>query len=212
LASALGLDAEPAELLDRVHAAYVALDAALAAARGPLALPCARGCSACCHEAVFVSAPEALAAILALAEDHGPAALRAVAAEMDAFAARYADELELLDLLEPGAERDEVAVRVRFACPMLDAEGGCRVHRARELNARSFGQSWDHARDEPYGCTLVDALLRGRGAALFGAREARRRFVADVPEAQAVRVYPAWFARARGAVTALADALERRGA
>ena len=122
----------------------------------------------------------------------------AIVAEMGALAERWADELELLEILPAGAERDEVAARVKFRCPLLDPTGRCSVYAARELNARTFGQSTDAARGEPYGCELTHARLRvldaeARPHALYDARDARRRLVATVPATAQVHVYPWWF-------------------
>jgi hypothetical protein len=118
---------------------------------------------------------------------------------MRALAVRFEDELELLEILTPGFERDEVAARVKFRCPLLAADGRCTVYPARELNARTFGLTWDSARAHPFGCELTHERLRvlpDRVApSLFDAREARRRLVAVVPGTERVHVYPWWFAK-----------------
>lgn len=198
LAQALDLGETAAPLLLGLHAFYAEIDADIGARAAPTALPCAQGCDACCHESVFVSAPEflgAAAALLAL----GPAETQRVVAEMGQLAQRFADELELLELLSPGAERDEVAARIAFRCPLLSRAGACMIYGSRELNARSFGQTWDELRGEAYGCTLTHARLRvlpaEEGPRLYSAREARRKLVAAVPGAGQVRVYPWWFER-----------------
>ena len=198
LAQALDLGETAAPLLRGLHAFYAEIDAEIAARAAPTSLPCAQGCDACCHESVFVSAPEflgAAAALLAL----GPEETRRVVAEMGLLAQRFADELELLEVLSPGAERDEVAARISFRCPLLSTAGTCTIYGSRELNARSFGQTWDELRGEAYGCTLTHARLRvlpaEDGPRLYSAREARRRLVSSVPGAGQVRVYPWWFER-----------------
>lgn len=117
---------------------------------------------------------------------------------MAAIARRFEDELELLETIEPGPERDEVAARVKFDCPLLDG-GACSVYGARELNARTFGLTWDRRGAAAYGCGLTHERLRvlgpNAGPGLVDARDVRRRLVALVPGTERVHVYPWWFAR-----------------
>ena len=203
LCAALGLGPDPAQVLGPLARLYAELDDELARRTRGLDLPCRAGCDACCHEAVFVSAPEFLAIGGYLLETAAPARRAEVVQEMVALAERFEDELELLEALPAGPERDEVARRVRFRCPLLGLDGRCTVYPARELNGRTFGGSRDELRDEPYGCDLTHARLRvlapSATGGLPGARAARRRLVAEVPGAGAVRVYPWWF-RAYGAL------------
>ncbi len=199
LARALGLGDRAAPVLEEMEALYAALDADLAARAAGLALPCRAGCDACCHESVFVSAPEVLVVFVHLLQTRTPAARAALVAEMRALARRFEDELELLESITPGPERDEVAARVRFRCPLLLEGGACGIYPARELNARTFGQSWDAARGEAYGCTLTHARLAvlppEAGPGLVGARAARARLAAAFPDSAVVHVYPWWFDR-----------------
>lgn len=197
LSVALGLGASAQDVLRPLRELYVQLDQRLAEGAAGLGLPCKLGCDACCHEAVFVCAAEFL--LVAEAVLKWPTVERqALVADMVAIAERFEDELELLELLSPGEERDEVAERVRFSCPLLSAQGGCRVYAVRELNARTFGQSMDEARSSPYGCDLTHARLRViQAPALYGARQARRELVARVPGTEPVHVYPWWFSRHR---------------
>lgn len=197
LAEALGVGSDPERALRPLRALYRRLDDELARSTADLGLPCRSGCSACCHESVFVSGPEFLLVAEALLE--GPRSRRrAVVRAMSELACRFADELELLESIEPGPERDEVAARVRFRCPLLDADERCSVHPVRELNARVFGQSWDRQRGAPYGCGLTHERLRvlgSRAPALPDARAWRRALAAEVPGTEVVHVYPWWFAR-----------------
>ena len=185
-------------MLAPLRALYEQIDREVEAKSRGCALPCKAGCDACCHESVFVSGPELLAVCAALVAD--PGRLRRVVAAMRSLADRFEDELELLEILEPGAERDEVAARVKFRCPLLSADGRCTVYAARELNGRTFGLTWDAARQQPYGCALTRDRLQvvGQAAAqgLADARAARRRLAQTVPgaESSAVHVYPWWFA------------------
>ena len=199
LAAELGLGPHAETALTTLAALYEELDATLTARAAGLELPCRAGCDACCHESVFVSAPEVLAVFVHLRRTRSLAARRELLTEMRALALRYEDELELLETVTPGAERDEVAARVKFRCPLLGAAGECTIYPVRELNARTFGQAWDSARGEAYGCGLTQARLRvlpnAAGPSLVEARAPRRRLQAAFPSATTVHVYPWWFAR-----------------
>jgi hypothetical protein len=197
LAAALGLGPSASPVLEALDALYAALDRDLAERSAGLDLPCRAGCDACCHEAVFVSAPEFLAVIRELRR--GGRDLRPLIVAMRQIADRYEDELELLEELPPGAERDEVAARVKFRCPLLSSDGRCSVYASRELNARTFGQSYDATGGAPYGCGLTHERLRVLGQSvaerLYDAREARGRLMRAVLGTERVHVYPWWFKR-----------------
>lgn len=197
LARALGLGDDPARILEPLFALYAELETEIQLSCRGLDLPCHAGCDACCHEAVFLSAPEMLAVGAVLLEDFEVDARRAIVASMRAIAETFADELELLELLPAGEERDEVAARIKFRCPLLGAGGLCSVYRGRELNARTFGLTWDSLHGGPYGCELTHARLRVIDAPplLFDAREARRRLSDRLPRTEHVRVFPWWFDR-----------------
>lgn len=199
LCADLELGEDPDAILQPLTELYRTLDEALETRAHGLQLPCRPGCDACCHEAVFVSAPEFLKVAAHLLFERSLEARIAINREMQTWALRYEDELELLETIEPGPERDEVALRVKFRCPLLGSDGRCTVYEARELNARTFGQSWDEVRSEPYGCELTHARLRvlppETGPALLSARAARRRLVDTVPGTERVHVYPWWFLR-----------------
>lgn len=196
--AALGLGGDPEAVLEPLDRFYADVDDRLAAATVHLNLPCAEGCDGCCHEAVFLSAPEMLAVGRELL-DWPKEELRGVLDAMSGLARRFEDELELLEELEPGAERDEVAARIKFSCPMLGSDGRCRVYGGRELNARTFGQSRDALRGEPYGCELSHARLKVLGpeplAQLPDARALRAELRDRVPGVGEVRVFPWWLAR-----------------
>lgn len=198
LSEALGLGPEPEAVLDPLFDLYAEVDGAVDAGAEGLDLPCRPGCDACCHESVFLSAPEFLAVAAELL-GWSEAARRRVVDAMRALAVQFEDELELLETLAPGPERDEVAARVKFRCPLLSEAGLCTVYRARELNARTFGRTVDADRDTPYGCTLTHQRLRvlplSATARLASARDARRRLVERLPGTARVHVYPWWFSR-----------------
>jgi Fe-S-cluster containining protein len=178
---------------------YAELDVSISSQAAGLELPCRAGCDACCHESVFLSAPEMLLVAEHLLSTRTAEERAAIVRAMAEIAARFADELELLETISPGEERDEVAARVKFRCPLLGADGACTVYEARELNGRTFGMSFDGVRSQAYGCSLTHARLRvlppEAASSMFDAREARRRLRAAVPETTRVHVYPWWFAR-----------------
>ena len=197
LSEALGLGPDPQLILEPLQQLYSSLDRALATQAAGRELPCHEGCDACCHEAVFLSAPEVLLVMAHLLESRTLTELNQLVAQMSRLAEHFADELELLETMTPGAERDEVAARVAFRCPLLGTDGRCTVYSVRELNARTFGQSWDPQQDQAYGCGLTHQRLRvlpDQGRTLYDSREARRRLVAAVPGTERVHVYPWWFA------------------
>jgi hypothetical protein len=198
LCRALGLGDDPRAIIDRVKALYAEIDGEVEACAQGTDLPCRAGCDACCHESVFLSAPELL--LVAEALSGWSSAQRASLIDsMGRIAAENDDDLEMLEVLPPGEERDEVAARVRFRCPFLDEAGMCRVYAARELNARTFGRSRMGTLGQAYGCSLTHERLRvigdERGDRLFDAREARRRLAASAPGTERVHVYPWWFAK-----------------
>ncbi len=199
LCRALGLGGAPEQVLAAVDRVYRRVDAEVRRRTQGLGLPCRPGCDACCHEAVFVAAPEFLFVSAYLVENTTGQQRKAVVEAMSAVAGRFEDELCLLEALPPGTERDEVATRVRFRCPLLSASGQCSVYPARELNARTFGSTVDEHRDAPFGCELTHERLRvlpsSASRGLLGAREARRWLRDEVPGAGDVHVYPWWFSR-----------------
>ncbi len=200
LAKALGFQESAQDILGRLRTVYAQIDQRLAEGAQGLQLPCKAGCDACCHEAVFVCAPEFLAVaeqVMAWPQDRQDRLLH----QMLQVASDFEDELELLELVDSGPERDEVARRIRFRCPLLSAEGGCTVYSARELNARTFGQSRHEGFDAPYGCELTHAALKvlPQRPALYGAQQARRALVQALERTERVQVYPWWFARYRSA-------------
>ena len=197
LCEALGLGSTPEQILTDLEQLYARVDEAVSKGAAGLDLPCQPGCDACCHEAVFVSAPEFLAVADYLLRTATRDQRRRYVSEMRVLAERFEDELLLLEELAGGPERDEVAQRVRFRCPLLGLDGRCSVYPVRELNARTFGMSRDEHRDSAFGCALTHDRLRilqpGSQDRLVGARAMRRWLRTSVPGTATVRVYPAWF-------------------
>lgn len=198
LSSALGLGEDPQAILAPIRDVYRIVDDRVRERSHACGLPCRSGCAGCCHESVFLSAPEFLAVAEELFRTRLLHERRRVVDEMREIAAIFEDELEMLLSIGPGPERNEVAARVKFRCPLLDAEGRCSVYGAREMNARTFGLTWDASFDAPYGCELTRERLRvlpdSAGRALYDARAARRLLSEAVPGTELVHVYPWWFA------------------
>jgi Fe-S-cluster containining protein len=202
LCRAVGLFEPSSAILRRLKAAYAAADRDVASGTDGRALPCGKGCADCCHESVFVSAPEWIGAVWALCEAE-QSVQQDILRQMVELARRYEDEFELLESLQPGPERDEVAARVRFRCPILAADGACRIYRWRELNARTFGQAWDARRGHAFGCHRTHAQVGHQRLALVDAWDQRARLARAFPEAGRVHVHPWWFDRFRGPVQAV---------
>lgn len=196
LSEALGLGPEPEAVLGPLRVFYAQVDAQLSRATEGLELPCRAGCSDCCYEAVFVCAAEFLAVAEAVhsqsrVQRHG------VLTAMRRIARTFEDELELLETMTPGRERDEVAARIRFRCPLLDSRERCSVYAVRELNARTFGQSMDGQMGHPYGCSRTHHRLRVLGVPNSRMLDARalREALGRAVETGPVHVYPWWFDR-----------------
>jgi Fe-S-cluster containining protein len=196
LSLAMGFENPAQHIVEQVYSVYEKIDHEVQSSTKDLNLPCHRGCDACCHEAVFLCAPEFLVVCDRLFESFSSRALRSLVEQMCAVAVEYEDELELLDEIDSGPERDEVAARVKFKCPLLSSEGACQIYPARELNGRTFGHAWDSSGGHAYGCLLTHDHLRivdNPQGKLLDARQARMTLVNQVPLTQKVQVYPWWF-------------------
>jgi Fe-S-cluster containining protein len=202
LTEALGFTEDPVDLMARLRGLYQDVDQAVRERASAHVFDCKSGCSDCCHESVFVSAPEFLYIASAIWTRFSVTRRQRLLDEMLRLADVFEDELALLEELGPGKERDEVAARIRFRCPLLSESEACSVYEARELNGRTFGMSWDSQGNRPFGCDRThvrlalypDAQLAG---SLYDARQARRELVARLPGTETVHVYPWWFARYR---------------
>jgi Fe-S-cluster containining protein len=105
-----------------------ALEAAFAAAEARAGRPyaCRAGCSACCHQLVLCTAPEALLIAHALRATLTAGALAATLARLGAQAAAAAG----LDSLGYS--------RARIPCAFLDAGGACSIYAVRPLACRAL--------------------------------------------------------------------------
>ncbi len=188
-----GAGVDPDAARDGLRALYDDGDARNARNTATLALPCRRGCDACCHESVFLTPLEVL-----VAWDWAQASLDAstrddIVARALAIHAKERDRIEALDGPVPPGARDHLAIarELRFRCPFLGEAGECRIHPVRELYARLFGCSFN---DEGgvYGCELVGAHLGGKTVTLVSVRRAVSR-LAELPLTGKRQVYPYYF-------------------
>ena|GEM_PF-6499565 len=200
LAVAMGFTNSPERTIATVMTFYDSLRREIKQVGASILLPCKEGCDACCHESVFLSAPEFLAVCNYLFEHREQAYREQLLQEMIALAEEFADELEFLESAPAGFERDEVAARIKFRCPMLSENGSCSIYPVRELNGRTFGTSWDRKNSQAYGCSLTRQSLRvidEPNKQLLDARDIRFSFNELVEHHDFVHVYPWWFAKYR---------------
>jgi Fe-S-cluster containining protein len=117
------------ELQQRLQAeADLALDAAFAEAekRADTPYACRAGCSACCHQVVLCTAPEALLIASRLREILDPAALATSLARLDAQSLAGAG-VGFLDYS-----------RARIPCAFLDGSGACSIYEFRPMACRAL--------------------------------------------------------------------------
>ena len=185
-----------------LQALYDDVDARNARNTAQLNLPCHRGCSMCCHESVFITGLEFFYA-WDYAQRTLPQATRddIVQRGVDLYR-RHQQSIDALDRPPPDGEADHLSIArtIRFACPMLDQQGGCRVYPARELLARLFGSSF-YDDGAVYGCHLVGAHLADKTVTLMRARATARR-LDDLPLTEKRQVYPYWLNLLYGAQVA----------
>lgn len=191
VAAAWGVDL-PAAFV-QLQALYDDVDARNAANTRDLNLPCHRGCDMCCHESVFLTLLE-----FCYVWDYAQKNISDI--ERDQIIAEglrlYDVNRELIDALNdapPDQQRDHfsIAKKIRFTCPLLGADGACRVYPVRELLARLFGCSFNDT-SGVYGCHLVAAHLADKTVRLLPARGTARR-LRDLPLTDKRQVYPYYF-------------------
>ena len=134
-----------------------------ATARHPGVVPCRAGCSACCHGPFDITAADVLLLEEALARLD-----RATRAEVDQrLSATWSRIMELapgwavpFDVAELGEARfDAVAQALaNEPCPLLDAQGRCRVYDSRPLVCRLIGLGIEASTGEvlPNACPIQD--------------------------------------------------------
>ena len=191
-------DVELDAALARLREVYQDVDARNARNTDGLSLPCHRGCDDCCHESLFLTELEFIAAWQHVQ-------LHLAAEALDDMVRRgleiYAAQRDLIEAFslpeEDNAEqRPQLALRLRDTCPFLGAEGACQVYPARPLASRLFGCSFNDERGI-YGCDLVGEHLGGRTVTLLPARGTLRR-LAPLPLTGQRQVIPFFIQRLYG--------------
>jgi Fe-S-cluster containining protein len=189
-AETLGVDLD--EALQGLIPLYVEVDARNQRNTQGLDLPCHRGCSECCHESVFLTPLEFYGAWLYLQESVDAETLDAVV--RDGLAIFEANRALIESFNEPPPEGQEdhtqLHMQLRFRCPLLDGDGGCRVYPMREMLGRLFGCSFNEE-GGVYGCHLVGAHLADQVVTLVRARPMAQR-VHELPMTDRQQVYP-WY-------------------
>lgn len=188
MAREAGVDLQAA--LGDLRALYADVDARNQALTHTLDLPCHRGCSMCCHESVFLTPLEFFGVWHHVQTELGDADRQNIIERGLNLYHRHREAIVALDGPLPAGAADhfEVAQKLRFACPMLSAEGACRVYPARELLARLFGCSFNDA-GGLYACSIVAEHVGDREVTLLQARPNWRRLL-DLPLTHKRQVYP----------------------
>ncbi len=188
LAASYGVELGPA--LTALGKLYLDVEERNARNTAELALPCHRGCDACCHDSVFLTPLEFLAAWDHLQAGVDDAVLADIVRQGRAIYAQHRELILALDAPLGAGETDHFAIakQLHFRCPLLDGEGTCRVYPARELYARLFGASFNED-GGVYGCSLVGAHLAGRVVTLLRVRAVARELRGQ-PLCDRRQVYP----------------------
>ena len=188
LAAQEGVELEPA--LEELRAIYADVDARNEVNTKSLDLPCHRGCDACCHESVFLTPLEFFGAWDWIQQN-----LEANEREriIEKGLALYAENQAVIEALSgpvPEGESDhfKLAAQLRYRCPILGEDGGCRVYPMRELLARLFGCSFN-AEGGVYGCHLVGEHLAGKVVTLLPTQGTAAR-LKRLPLSEGRQVYP----------------------
>ncbi len=173
---------------------YAEVDAKVAETTKDLTLPCHAGCDACCHEAVFLTPLEFVVAYDYLSAHTGPAELASIVREATALYEHHQGLIDAFDVPPPGgaADHTDIARQLKFRCPLLAADGGCRIYPVRELYARLFGASFN-AQGGIYGCHLVGEALVGQTLTLLNAASTAQR-LSSFAHARKRQVFPHYFA------------------
>lgn len=157
---------------DLVAAGVARLEQTIAADPQPPPRACRRGCGWCCHQAVFLTVPEAVVVIAHLRSTWSPERLQRLRA---ALAVRAAERREQI-------ARDTVKTSSE-PCVFLDEENSCMIHQARPLACRGFMSASAEACAEryidpvaappppidPHAHIATRAVVHGLSAALAGA-------------------------------------------
>jgi Fe-S-cluster containining protein len=157
---------------DLVVAAIDRLEATIAENPEPTTAACRRGCGWCCHQPVFLTAPEAVVVAAHLRATWTSDRIRELRAELATRSAERQEQIADRRLLAAG-----------MPCVFLDEDNACSIHAVRPLICRGFTSSSSDACAERYidpvkappppvdlhAYTATRAILHGLSAALTGA-------------------------------------------
>lgn len=157
---------------------------------GHLALPCAKGCSACCYECVFLSPLEFLVAWDWAQDNLDARTLETIIDAGLALCEQHRDVIAAFDEPPPEGASDhfKLARDLRFRCPFLSQEEHCLIYPMRELGARLFGSSFNEG-GGVYGCEKVGKYLAGQTVTLISAHRASQRLL-ELPFGNKRQVHP----------------------
>jgi Fe-S-cluster containining protein len=155
---------------DLVATSIARLEQTIAADPKPPVRACRRGCGWCCHQPVFVTAPEA---VVIVAHLRATWSAERIAHLRSLLAARAAERRTQIN--------DRTQLAAGLPCVFLDEENSCTIHAARPLTCRGITSSSAEACAEryinpaappppidPHGHTAIRAVLHGLSAALTG--------------------------------------------
>lgn len=183
------LDVDWAAARASLAALYEEVDERIGVRTSELDLPCHRGCSMCCHESVFITPLEFLFVWEHVQSSQSDDDLAATIERGLTLYELHESTIVALDE-QPAEAHGDIARRLKFACPLLAADGGCSVYPVRELYARLFGCSFNDA-GGIYGCHLVGAHLADKIVTLPRAKSWAER-LNELPLTFKRQVYPYW--------------------
>ena len=181
---------------------YRELDQALQRTTETLDLPCKAGCDACCHQSVFLTPLEFLAAWDWLQSEVSQSELSAIVTKAIRIYRLNQAVINRLDLPAPDGQSDHFSLveGLAFRCPLLAEDGRCMVHPARELYARLFGGSWERRPGALYACHIVSEHLADKELSLLVSKDWAQKLNA-LPLTHRRTVYPAYIAELYGVKT-----------
>lgn len=167
----LAQGASPTLAQELVAASLARLEQAIAADPTPPPRACRKGCGWCCHQPVFLTAPEAVVLVAHLRSQWSAERLAHLRSILAGRAAERRAQTTDRTLLAAG-----------LPCVFLDEDNACSVHAARPLTCRGITSSSAEACAaryidpgapappiDPHGHTATRAVLHGLSAALTGA-------------------------------------------
>lgn len=190
--------------LEALQSMYEKLDIQLERTTKSLALPCKEArsgrahCADCCEESVYLTGLEWL-----LVVDYAQRSFshEEWATVIHSMLQLYAKHSEVITRVMAEQASDAERRTLRYRCPLLDDQRGCRVYPAREMLGRLFGQS-ANKEGGIYGCQLSGAFFTQQPEHSLLSAEAWSRQLRALPLTQQRGPYPYWFFVTYGQVVA----------